>query len=119
KVDSILGQDSTSKVIVGGDFNDDYTSESIQYLQKENRLKPVSDSKIGTLKYKSNWNTFDQWFVSTSLANQVKTSVFKPEWLLMEDEKYHGKKPFRTYSGMNYIGGFSDHLPIMLELKLQ
>jgi hypothetical protein len=36
----------------------------------------------------------------------------------MNDEKHFGKKPFRTYYGMKYLGGFSDHLPVYLELTV-
>ncbi|MGM0498283.1 MAG: endonuclease, partial [Bacteroidota bacterium] len=37
-------------------------------------------------------------------------------FLLEKDEKYIGKKPYRTYVGFKYNGGFSDHLPIILDL---
>ncbi|MBN1987314.1 MAG: hypothetical protein JW761_13470, partial [Prolixibacteraceae bacterium] len=40
-------------------------------------------------------------------------------FLLKKDEKYGGLKPFRTYNGYSYEGGFSDHLPIQVQLNLQ
>ncbi|MBL7105412.1 MAG: endonuclease, partial [Bacteroidales bacterium] len=42
--------------------------------------------------------------------------IFNPDFLFEEDMKYLGIKPFRTYSGPKYQGGFSDHLPIYLDL---
>ena len=42
--------------------------------------------------------------------------IFDAGFLLEEDEKYYGKKPFRTYLGPRYHGGFSDHLPVYLDL---
>jgi len=32
------------------------------------------------------------------------------------DEVYYGKKLFRTYIGPRYFGGFSDHLPVYIDL---
>ncbi|MCD4735583.1 MAG: hypothetical protein K8R53_06035, partial [Bacteroidales bacterium] len=32
------------------------------------------------------------------------------------DDKYLGIKPFRTFSGPRYIGGFSDHLPVFIKI---
>jgi hypothetical protein len=31
------------------------------------------------------------------------------------DDKFLGKQPFRTYVGMKYQGGFSDHLPVYID----
>jgi hypothetical protein len=38
-------------------------------------------------------------------------------FLLENDKKFGGKKPFRTYYGYSYNGGFSDHLPVLLKLN--
>ena len=37
-------------------------------------------------------------------------------FLLTEDTRYSGVEPFRTYKGPVYQGGFSDHLPVMVDL---
>ncbi len=34
-----------------------------------------------------------------------------------EDERYLGVKPYRTYSGPRYLGGYSDHLPVYIRYK--
>jgi hypothetical protein len=44
--------------------------------------------------------------------------IFDAPFLLEEDEKYYGKKPFRTYLGPRYNGGISDHLPVYLDLLI-
>ena len=36
--------------------------------------------------------------------------------LLEADETYNGYKPYRTYNGFSYQGGFSDHLPVYVDL---
>ena len=34
------------------------------------------------------------------------------ELVISPDKKYGGRQPFRTYYGMKYQGGYSDHLPV-------
>ncbi|MEG1545967.1 MAG: endonuclease, partial [Bacteroides sp.] len=35
------------------------------------------------------------------------------------DDKSLGLRPFRTYYGMKYQGGFSDHLPVCVDFELR
>ena len=42
--------------------------------------------------------------------------IFHADFMLEDDETYHGKKLFRTYIGPRYFGGFSDHLPVYIDL---
>jgi hypothetical protein len=37
--------------------------------------------------------------------------------LLVDDEKYGGKKNYRTFLGPRYIGGFADHLPVYVVFR--
>ena len=37
-------------------------------------------------------------------------------FLLEQDTKYGGLKPKRTYLGPYYHGGFSDHLPVYIDI---
>jgi hypothetical protein len=51
------------------------------------------------------------------IANrELEVEIFAPDYLLVEDSRYMGKKPFRTYTGMKYLSGFSDHLPIIVKI---
>jgi hypothetical protein len=35
-------------------------------------------------------------------------------------EEYKGNiQPFRTYGGKKYLGGYSDHLPVSITVKLK
>ncbi len=69
---------------------------------------------------------FDQIIVSKSLINGPSTfridkdsfKVFHPPFLLIPDKNYLGMKPFSTFYGFRYQGGFSDHLPVMVDVKL-
>jgi hypothetical protein len=79
----------------------------------------------GTLKYQSQWFIFDQIIVSGSLLSASSGIYTSPEnakilalpFLLEDDQKFGGKKPFRTYYGFSYNGGFSDHLPVLLQIN--
>ena len=127
-VDSIFMNDPNANLIIMGDFNDNRDDESMTHLM-ENRdltnlnLVPQFNNVAGTLKYQHSWYQFDQIIVSQSIItgkSGIKSStgavIFDPDFLLEYDEKYLGYKPFRTNIGFRYNGGFSDHLPIYLDM---
>ena len=66
---------------------------------------------------------FDQIILSgyfygqNSLLKFDKAEVFAHNDLRTRDGKYQGK-PFRTYAGTRYLGGYSDHFPVLVELKV-
>ena len=62
----------------------------------------------GSYKYQGVWSYIDQMMAN----RQLRVEVFRPDFLLVVDDRYMGHKPFRTYSGIRYQGGYSDHLPI-------
>jgi endonuclease/exonuclease/phosphatase family metal-dependent hydrolase len=70
----------------------------------------------GTIKYRGQWDIFDQIIVSRALLNKQfrmeGLSVVDLPFLLETDKSYAGEMPFRTYLGPQYHGGFSDHLPV-------
>ena len=43
--------------------------------------------------------------------------IFQKEWMMYKSDKY-GMTPNRTYGGPNYYGGYSDHLPVFVELRI-
>lgn len=45
------------------------------------------------------------------------SKVYNHELLLEKDDRYPGEMPFRTYFGPTYHNGYSDHLPVYLELN--
>ncbi|MDC0231635.1 endonuclease, partial [Aureispira] len=82
--------------------------------------------QLGSHKYQGHWGTLDHIIVSEPLLNESRDNhlraeekgahIFSARFLLEEDTKFLGLKPFRTYAGPRFIGGFSDHLPIYLDL---
>jgi len=45
--------------------------------------------------------------------------IFRPDFLLQKDPKYPGFTPFSTYRGYKYQGGYSDHLPVLIDIKIR
>ncbi len=43
--------------------------------------------------------------------------VIEAPFLLSVDENYPGLKPFPTYGGYRYSGGYSDHLPVLVKIR--
>mgnify|MGYP003756655037 CR=1 FL=1 len=138
-VNDILENDSCANIIITGDFNDEPFNRSITEILgavkftsrgKCSNLYNLSASlaatcKCGTYRYRSEWDMFDQFIVSGAMLVNDKNSlttciscihVAQHHFLLTNDEKYGGKQPSRTYLGPAYKGGFSDHLPVYLDI---
>ena len=113
-VDSILLCNPAADIILMGDFNDEYNSPSLKNLEQLENLSRGAGGNDGSYKYRESWSTIDQFLVSENLNG--KMVIFAHESLLTEDATYMGIKPKRTYSGPRYLGGVSDHLPIMLKV---
>ena len=107
-IDSVLTANKDAKIIVMGDMNDD-----------ELEISGLTDKKMkgeGTHKYQGRWTFLDHFYVSPATDSISEAHVFDAEWIQEPDEKYMGLKPKRTYSGFQYKNGFSDHLPIVMDL---
>lgn len=138
KIDELNQKYQSPKIIILGDFNDNPEDESMSEILMAKKVEqPVVKNQLynlfigrtrvnsGTMKYQSQWFIFDQIIVSGSLLFANSGIYTKPEnakilalpFLLEKDVKFGGQKPFRTYYGFSYNGGFSDHLPVMLQLN--
>ncbi len=123
-------------VIIMGDLNDTPDSRPVtgfteKFLPSSGRQGIVNLSADykgeppGTIRFEGSWQLIDQVMVSSGLLSGEKGllagtgsfRVFSPGFLLKTDEVYGGKKPNRTFSGFAYQGGFSDHLPVILDLS--
>ena len=115
---------SDAKVIVAGDFNDYADSPSLLYLEEHalhNITKGVvgSHGAQGTYRYDGRWESIDHILVSPALLGFAEQAYINDApFLLEEDKKYGGLKPFRTYNGYRYQRGFSDHLPLVARFSI-
>ena len=79
----------------------------------------------GTNKHLGEWGILDQIIISGNLlatTNSIFTTkqdahIFEAGFLLENDRNYLGKQPFRTYAGMKFQDGFSDHLPVYVDFR--
>ena len=137
KVDSVFNHYHKPNIIIMGDFNDYPSNNSMTQvlkathpadkpapLQLYNLAFPLHSKGVGSHKFQGEWGMLDQIIVSGSLLNPTNSiraeandfSVFEADFLLENDEEFFGKRPFRTYNGMRYLGGYADHLPVILDL---
>lgn len=138
--DSIRQQNSCSNIIIMGDLNDTPSNKSLveglEVSSPKNMTSHLIDLMIpyeqegkGTHYHKGeiggSWSVLDHAIVSKSLLESCgslqikhqKAMVFKAPFIM---ENVAGvEKPFRTYLGMRYHGGYSDHLPIYLDLMIK
>lgn len=143
RIDSVLMCSSDAKIVVMGDFNDYPNNRSLQLLVRGeqgggtasatasstsvsggmvnvmNKSKLLKRSRVkGSHKYQAAWDYLDQFVVSDSLAVLVSAvKVCDRDFLLQADKRWLGVKPYRTFDGMTWKGGYSDHLPIVLTLQ--
>ena len=134
-VDSILLRNPAANIVLMGDFNDTPASSPLKNLGQLTNLAKWADGAEGSYKYRESWSMIDQFLVSENLIKEEssikeKNEAFRPQWiythrnmeifapeaLFAEDATYMGVKPKRTYSGPRYLGGISDHLPVVFKL---
>ncbi len=124
----IVLMDSVQKVYDGalvlamGDFNASPEEESIQRglgfdrgswnAQGFYNLMFQIPKGSGSYKYHDTWSCIDQMIANRHL----EVEIFEKDYLLVNDPKYLGKKLNRTYIGVRYQGGFSDHLPLITRI---
>lgn len=134
-VEEVLMDGNDANIVIMGDFNDEPGDESIKWLcsvrdpakSGQPALINYSERKLsvnspGTIKHQGNWGVFDQMILSRGLvqgSNGLKAvgeaaEIFSAEFLSEPDETYTGFKPFRTYIGPGYHGGYSDHYPVSI-----
>ena len=113
----ICDQVGREPMIVMGDFND--TPDGRQFdLVKDillnKGIKLHQDNK-GTIRYKGKWELIDFFMLSPDI-DCSDMEVAEIPFLTTYDRRYPGEKPLRTYSGPRYLGGVSDHYPILIKV---
>lgn len=140
KVDSLFAVRESAHIVIMGDFNDHPNNKSLSRILEAKSIRSdharrqlynllrhrTGEPEFGTYKYQGKWEILDQFIVSGDLlmkdnSIQLKNNeanIFDADFLLENDDKYYGKKPYRTNTGPRYLGGFSDHLPIYIDLNI-
>ena len=108
-VDSVFNLQADAKIIVMGDMNSEPKDDLTGLINRMHGLN-------GTHKHQGRWICLDQFYTSPNIDGNVR--IYDAEWIQEPDDKYLGLKPKRTYNGYHYQNGFSDHLPIVLNINL-
>ncbi|PKP48949.1 MAG: endonuclease [Bacteroidetes bacterium HGW-Bacteroidetes-11] len=138
-VDSLNAVVTHPLIVITGDFNDTPEDESVLTHLGAQLKEPATEGPFlfnlmgpflgkwdtGTHKFREEWSIIDQFIVSSALLRKTeglklsdkKAEIVRFPFLIEEDRTHNGTKPYRTYNGMRYQGGFSDHLPILLHLE--
>jgi predicted extracellular nuclease len=137
-IDSLLKVDPTAHILTMGDFNDGPADIAPRQIMGADSLpngpSPLynpflalnSDTTQGSYNYRGSWQFIDHISISTHtsssnsklkyLAGSAKAEKF--DFLLEKEGRYAGN-PWRTYAGSNYLGGYSDHLPVSVQFELR
>ena len=106
-------------IIVMGDFND--VPSAAQFDMLDDSLVNKSDSLHaagrGTIRYEGKWDLIDMFLVSSNIEGHSVMDIPEVPFLMTRESRHAGEKPLRTYSGPRYIGGVSDHLPVVLYFR--
>lgn len=132
-IDSIRKNEPNAAIIVMGDFNDNPDSDSLKRTLRTsnskhltsktklyNPMEELYNKGVGSLAYRGQWNLFDQFYISDNLNwnfpfQYYKAVVYKPKKMVTKSGPYRGY-PIRSYTGTTYLGGYSDHYPILMYL---
>jgi len=122
-IDSVRACSPDAAIIVAGDFNDYADSPALRRLNRH-QLRNISAKASGlhgakgTYRYQGDWNSIDHILVSSTLNDKVeKVFINDAEFLTEEERLYGGRRPRRTYNGMRYQSGYSDHLPLVARFR--
>lgn len=135
-LDSVKSIQPDILTVIMGDLNDDPVSPSVKKVL-EAKGKPGKTSRDGyynpmynfykkghgTNAYRDSWSSFDQIILSGSLLPQhskgkwqyYKAEIYRKGFLLQGTGRFKGY-PFRTFAGDSFLGGYSDHLPVVVHL---
>lgn len=111
-------------IVILGDFNLNPDDKSIiELMNIQNKVQLYNPFSI--LYGKHQFSTFhqdkgllfDQFILSKNFLEETSKLKFTKAEIFVSDKIKKQGKPFRTFSGTRYLGGYSDHYPIILEIE--
>lgn len=137
QVNLILQEDNHAKIVIAGDLNDLPDDKSISEIlgarhpdnSREgdlvNLMYPAYSRGEGSYNYQGRWDMLDHIIVSSAVLSGPGCRVKGGEGYLHKSRLNtfsHPRGmdiPDRTYSGNRYLGGISDHFPVVAFLGCQ
>ncbi len=111
-------------IIFLGDLNDHPENNAPKIIDErlDPMIKKESGPTQGSYFYNNEWGILDHIYTSTRFYGKTKvvpnSGMIHNFPFLMEE--YKGNiQPKRTYAGTKYLGGYSDHLPVSIDIFLR
>lgn len=137
EVDELRKSNAQANIVIMGDLNDETDNISLtQTLQTKSPTEATSSTLVdwmipkdqageGSYNYKGSWNMLDHiistpnFVSSNSKLVLSEATLFKEDFIMYLDKKSNQMLPSHTYVGDKYYGGYSDHLPVFIKLRIQ
>lgn len=126
EVTDSLQRSGFMNILAMGDFNDTPENPAFGILTDglpyplTNMAESLAAKGEGTIRYSGKWEMIDMFFASQSLVlngHIQEMKVLRLPFLMTRDNAHSGEKPLRTYTGPRYVGGVSDHCPIVVTIR--
>lgn len=111
-------------VVILGDFNANPNDEDLvklmQIRDNYTLFNPFFDlygKPVFSTFHLNRGLLFDQFIISKNFSEHHSLKWKNADIFTSEEIKKQGK-PFRTFAGTRYLGGYSDHFPAILELEI-
>lgn len=107
-----------TSIVAMGDFNDDPSASAFGLVSDVliNKSSSLYEKGEGTIRYEGKWDLIDMFLLSHDISHLADMDIVKVPFLMTREKKHPGEKPLRTYSGPRYVGGVSDHCPVILNI---
>lgn len=114
-------------IIIAGDFND-YSGDPSLRLIEEHDIIELSKNAIGiypdnpckgTYFFNDEWNSLDHIFASKSMGEMLLDCFINNNSRLLELDSNGNMIPKRSFRGIRYNHGFSDHLPLVARFNIK
>lgn len=139
KVDSLFAVQTDPNILIVGDFNDYFENKSLsttlgastdltppfENMKLYNLMAKYKDrDDIGTHKFQGHWRILDHVIVSGSLLDGHKLDAAEEGaqigfWDFLLEKDKTGVAPKRSFKGDFTTHGFSDHLPVYIDLEVK
>ena len=130
-MDTLLAAHPTAATVVMGDFNSEpYELRGILTPEGDSSYRNLMGGAppgTGSYLFQGHWSWLDQMLVSRTLLPgdsvgclellQEQGQRFEADFLMTESPQHLDRAPRRTFQGWHYLGGYSDHLPIYIDLQ--
>jgi hypothetical protein len=123
--DSIQQNDPNAQIVLMGDLNDDPNDRSVKRFVTSkntevgfyNPMETLHRKGVGSIAHRDRWHLFDQLIFTNNFLKEGPlrlqgAGVYRKKFLTQLDGKFKNY-PLRTYVGQHYVGGYSDHFPVI------